>query len=433
MNTAQEVDFLVVGAGPIGSALALALSKISEDVSIVLVDHSAEEALQVVQGGHDTKVFAINSGSRQLFEEIGIWAGINSERVCSYDRMHVWDSEGTGSVSFNVDELNAGNTLEGARPFNELGFIIEAEIIQRVLNQKISLANNIQVHRPARIANIEWQDRLEEMRGEVHEASHKEAHGKIRSEVQLDSGERFIPGIICAADGARSSLRERAAIKVTEEDCEQRALVANIQLSKPHENCAWQIFRPTGPLAFLPLQSEQPENQKQCSIVWSLDAEEAKRIETLDNSAFLYELERAIENRFGALQLNSERVSFPLWQRHALGYGIPGMVLVGDAAHNIHPLAGLGANLGFQDVACLAKEMNRARGRGIPYGHESVINRYQRQRRVDNELTLKAMKFFKTSFADHGMTMNAFRNLGLKVFSDVKPLKNFIAKQALMP
>lgn len=407
MNTVQkvdtEVDFLVVGAGPVGAALAISMAQTSDSISVVLIDQMPEPELEFSKGcydtKYDTKVFAVNSGSRQLFEKLGVWADILNARACAYDRMHVWDAEGTGSVSFNADELGVG----------ELGFIIEAGIIQKALNDQISKTGNIRVCRPVQIKSIDWSEE--------------------HADVVLETGERLRANLVCAADGARSSLRDKALIDVSEEDCKQQALVANIQLSQPHENCAWQIFRPTGPLAFLPLESE---DHQLCSIVWSLDTEEAGRVKKLEDGAFLQELESAIENRFGALQLASDRICFPLTQKHALEYGKPGLVLVGDAAHSIHPLAGLGANLGFQDVLTLTKELQRAYARDIPFGHQAVVSRYQRQRRVDNDLTLKAMAFFKTAFGDHGLMINGFRNLGLKVFSELSPLKKMVAKQALM-
>ena len=400
----RQVDFLIVGAGPIGSALALSLSEIYRGASVVLVDQSPQQSLDISDKVYDTKVFAINAGSRQLLQDIGVWEEICQQRVCPYTRMHVWDSEGTGSLSFSVDEFSTAEV-----PVSELGFIVEAGIIQQTLDQKISATDNIDVYRPCQITEISWQG------SETH--------------VQLSSGEQRVAQLVCAADGARSALRDIAGIQVAEQDCQQRALVANVELTQEHEYCAWQIFLPTGPLAFLPLQSSC---KRYCSIVWSLDTEQAERIEQLDDATFCYELERAIEGRFGAVKLMSQRLSFPLSQRHAQIYGIAGLLLVGDAAHSIHPLAGLGANLGFQDVVALCREIRRAHQRGISFGHESIIGRYQRARKLDNELTLQAMKLFKMSFADQGMLLNTLRNQGLKLFSSLKPLKKIVAGHALM-
>lgn len=425
----QAVDFVVVGAGPIGSALALSLTNTSSDTSVVLVDQSAQSeilfgALESEKFDNDfgfrnpgtstfdTKVFAINAGSKALFEQLGLWSKIQATRSCAYSRMHVWDAEGTSSVDFNADELN----------IDQLGFIVEAGVIQQVLNSAIEQNPQIKVCRPTKVSHIDW-------------LSSNEANGDINSlpangsgaRVELENGERYLASLVCAADGARSSIRQLSGIDARTENCEQRALVANIELSQPHEHCAWQIFLPTGPLAFLPLESE---GNKYCSIVWSLDSELADEIEALDEGEFLIALERAIEGRFGKLKLIGSRLSFPLYQVHASQYGMNGLALVGDAAHSIHPLAGLGANLGFQDVLSLSAEMKRAYERGISYGHSALINRYQRQRRVDNELTLQAMAFFKNTFSYHGMHFNALRNLGLKIFSNCAPLKKLVVQHA---
>lgn len=420
MNSVQQVDFLVVGAGPIGASLALSLAQISPQLSVVLVDHSPElinsperiNSPELINSPEkdsasepdgfpqfDTRVFAINSGSKALLQRVGAWQMIRTSNLCAYQRMHVWDSEGTGSVTFNARELDV----------SALGHIVEARAIQQALNTQIASVENIQVYRPVQVVRFVKQT--------------------DSCQIELNSGEQFSVKLVCAADGARSAMRDLASIAVSQDNCHQQAMVANIKLSRSHEQCAWQIFRPTGPLAFLPLPWE---TETYCSIVWSLDSAEAERIKALDVADFLQALERAVEGRFGSLELISDRQSFSLQQQHAADYGMPGMVLVGDAAHSVHPLAGLGANLGFQDVTALSEEVSRAYQRGIDFGHERVISRYQRQRKVDNEMVIQAMKLFRLSFADQGMHLNALRNLGMKVFSVTPGLKKLAAQHAFM-
>jgi len=436
----QEVDFVVVGAGPIGSSLALALAAISESTRVVLVDQAPKSDFswlekQVELTGDqdelwfDTKVFAIHAGSQVLFEKLGVWEEIIATRACAYDSMYVWDAEGTGAVDFNAHEFEA----------NVLGHIIEAAVIQKALQEKIEDHPQIRVCRSTRVSAIELPDnhlfdvRHDRSNGsEVDSSSDSSVENfkavnrykkTSRTKVELETGECFMASLTCAADGARSSLRALAKIPIHQEDCQQQALVTNVRLSASHEHCAWQIFLPTGPLAFLPLASNgkrQAVSDNYCSIVWSLDNDKAKEMSLLSEAAFAVALERAVGGRFGRIELMAPISGFPLHQVHAQHYGVPGLILVGDAAHSIHPLAGLGANLGFQDVLALSHEMNRAFQREIPYAHPCLINRYQRQRRVENELTLQTMRFFKKTFGHNEIHFNALRNIGLKLFSRAK-------------
>ena len=405
----SDYKAVVVGAGPIGAALALSLAKTlagtlakterSEPYRILLIDAS-EKVPRYDFETPDSKIFALNAGSQSLLDELGAWSAISKARCNPYQRMHVWDAMGTGSIEFDAAEVD--------KP--QLGYIVEANLVQTALLDEIEASEYIDVLRP---------DKVIEAR--------QENGGML---LQLSSGQTLTTELLCAADGAKSELRTLLNIDTREEQIGQRAIVANVSHTLPHDDCAWQIFHPTGPLAFLPM--ENYGNKPLSSIVWSLDNDQADALMALSDEEFERSLTRAIEGKFGDVSLVTARISFPLAQRHALKYSEPGFVLVGDAAHSIHPLAGLGANIGFQDVWALSIEIARATERQVSWGDEKVLRRYQRARQLENEATLQAMKGFKTLFGTSQSAIGSLRNIGLKLADKSAVIKRQFIKRAMM-
>jgi len=206
--------------------------------------------------------------------------------------------------------------------------------------------------------------------------------------------------------------------------------VATVQTSTAHARTAWQRFMPSGPLALLPLDSGDGDQQF-CSIVWSATPDHAQTLMALDDESFCVALAAAFEHRLGAITAVSKRFMFPLRQRHAVDYVAPGIALVGDAAHTIHPLAGQGINLGLLDVIALAQELKHASLRGLSCGDASVLRRYQRMRKGHNLLMMGVMEGFKRLFEQPALPLRWLRNEGLRQV-DAKPwLKREIMRQAM--
>ena len=248
--------------------------------------------------------------------------------------------------------------------------------------------------------------------------------------IQLDDGRTLSAKLVVGADGAQSRLRQWSGLATREWDYDQQAIVCTVRTRQPHQYTAWQRFSPTGPLAFLPLLTESGD-EHYCSIVWSQDTAEARRLMALETEQFRLELERAIEQQLGVIESVSRRFAFPLRQRHAKEYVADGLALVGDAAHTIHPLAGQGANLGYGDVSALLDELGRAKELALSPADQTVLARYQRRRKGENLAMMAAMEGFKQLFARDELAIRWLRNTGMRWLDNLAPLKNRIAAEAM--
>ena len=247
--------------------------------------------------------------------------------------------------------------------------------------------------------------------------------------IELDNGMVLEAELLVAADGAQSRVRDMMAFSCREWDYGHQAIVTTVEVDRPHRDTCWQRFLSSGPLAFLPLPGDAGRNF--CSIVWSLQDALVDGLMALDEQAFCAALERAFEARLGKVIACSPRFAFPLRQRHAIDYVQPGVALVADAAHTIHPLAGQGINLGLQDVAVLAEEVLAGRARGLNPGQLQLLRRYQRRRKGENLLMMAAMDGFKALFEQQALPLRWLRNAGMRGVSQMGPLKQQLIRRAM--
>lgn len=403
MSDDRVFDILVVGGGMTGTALALGLSGQGWQVGLVEGGDRAAllQAPAAVESVADfePRVSAISMASQQLLDSLGAWQGVTAGRHCPYQGMTVWDGDGTGRIHFNAAELQA----------RALGTIVENRALVRALfgvveTSDVELIDGVQVTGCA-------------MDGE-------------QRRIELADGRKLGARLVIAADGGNSRLRQWAGLPTREWDYDQQAIVCTVRTAQRHQHTAWQRFSQTGPLAFLPLAAENGDEQY-CSIVWSQDTEEARRLMALDDAAFTAELERAIEKQLGAIESLSRRFAFPLRQRHAKDYIAPGFALAGDAAHTIHPLAGQGANLGYGDVRVLLEELEKAKSTGLSPADDLVLGRYQRRRKGENLTMMAAMEGFKQLFGRDELPFRLLRNTGMRWLDGLGPVKNRIAAEAM--
>jgi len=396
----DSYQVVIVGGGMVGTALAAALA--NSDISIALIEPNKvqEPAQQRVNcADFDTRVSAITAQSEALLTQLGIWPRISEQRKSPYQGMTVWDAEGTGEVNFHASELHVPC----------LGTIVENREVVWALQQVVEQASNIHIIRDY-VSHIENQDE------------------QGFTPVFLASKTALKTQLLIGADGALSRIKQWGEFANCEWDYEHQAIVATIELEHSHQLTAWQRFRPEGPLALLPLAAG---NDKTCSIVWSTNDEECQQLLALDDEAFCQQLGLAFEHRLGKVLSVGPRAAFPLRQRHAKNYVVPGIALVGDAAHTIHPLAGQGVNLGFKDVAALSEELLRAKQLNLNLGGLEILQRYQRRRQGDNLLMMSAMEGFKRLFAAEQPMIRLLRNQGMRLFNRASAIKQHVVMQAM--
>ncbi|MFC6337143.1 2-octaprenyl-3-methyl-6-methoxy-1,4-benzoquinol hydroxylase [Pseudomonas karstica] len=393
----MRADLLIVGAGMVGSALALALQ--GSGLQVLLLDGSPL-SVKPFDGDapFEPRVSALSAASQRILERLGVWDGILGRRASLYGEMQVWDGSGTGHIHFSAASVHA----------EALGHIVENRVVQDALLDRLHGCDL------GLLANA----RLEQMRRSGDDWL-----------LTLADGRTLRAPLVIAADGANSAVRRLTGIATREWDYLHNAIVTSVRSSQPHQKTAWQRFTDHGPLAFLPLSRDGQEDW--CSIVWSTTPGESERLMALDDESFCRELERAFEGRLGTVLSADPRLCVPLRQRHAKRYVAEGLALIGDAAHVIHPLAGQGVNLGFLDAAVLAEVLLQASERGERLADVKVLSRYERRRMPHNLALMAAMEGFERLFQADQLPLRWLRNTGLKVVDQMPEAKALFVRQAL--
>lgn len=388
---APDYHVAIIGGGIVGSALALALGRAGLRVAVL------EKQLEA--GYHEgqpyaLRVSAISLASEYFLRNIGAWSSIAESRVSSYQEMFVWDASGSGEIHFDCVDLQQ----------THLGHIVENDLIQLKLLDELASLPQVDVLNVSQLSGLQY--------------------GRNGVSVIASEAKPVTASLLVAADGANSWLRKQAGIELDAWPYRQHAVVAVVQPQSSHRATAWQVFLPTGPLAFLPL------NDGTCSIVWSTSEERAAELIKLEEEEFCRELSKASEGRLGRMSLCSKRAVFPLKYQHAKAYTHDRVALVGDAAHVVHPLAGQGVNLGLLDAACLAEQVIAAVSVGRDPGSKKLLSRYQRKRRGENQAMALAFDFLNKLFGAQAASVVQLRNIGLSIAARWSHLKYFFMQQA---
>ncbi|AGM43684.1 FAD-dependent 2-octaprenylphenol hydroxylase [Aeromonas hydrophila] len=388
----QNVDVVIVGGGMVGLGLAAALKGSALKVAVI-EGQLPEPALNEAP---DNRVSALSLASQRILQQVGAWRGIEARRLQPYVQMEVWEQDSFGRIAFDAASLR--------QP--ELGHIVENRVIQLALLEAILDGDNIQLLSPARASSLQ--------------------SGEAGSLLLLEDGRALSAKLVVAADGAHSWVRRQADIPLTSWDYGHHALVATVRCAEPHEAVARQIFTPEGPLAFLPLW--QPDL---CSIVWSVPAARAEALCQCDEEQFNRQLTTAFDGRLGLCKVAGGRSAIPLTARYARDFARERLVLVGDAAHTIHPLAGQGVNLGLLDAAALAEQILRNQAAGKDIGRLANLRGYERWRKSEAASMLAAMEGLKRLFAGANPLKKLVRGAGLCAFDLLTPLKQSVIRAAM--
>jgi 2-polyprenylphenol 6-hydroxylase len=396
VGAGRDFDFIIVGAGVIGAAMAslLIARRLSEPTKVALVGDRF--AALAADADWDLRVFALSRASQRLLEACGVWQKMQPQKINAYDRMVVWDERGepggAGSLSFDCAELGEPN----------LGFIVDGVALQSQCLEAARSAGAILIE--ASVAALVAND--EECR------------------VRLGDGRELRGRLLIAADGTESKTRALLGIETAGHTYHQDALVGHVRTEKSHRRTAWQRFLRSGPLAFLPL----PDGRS--SVVWSVGRAEAARLRALDAAAFGAALTAAGGGVLGGCELTTPLSSFPLKLQYALNYVKPRAVLIGDAAHVVHPLAGQGLNLGLLDCASFADVLGAAAGARF-FGEHKLLRRYERWRRSENIITAAALDGLERLFSSPSAAVSRLRMTGLDAVGHLPFVKRALALRAL--
>lgn len=402
----KHYDVLIVGGGMVGAALAAALGR--HDIQVAVFDQHLPESFKS-DTIPDIRVSALSQASENLLRKVGAWPFMEIMRMCPYKRMAVWEKLHTPQGNEIQNRLNQTLFNAADAGFEQLGFIVENRITQLGLLEVLKNHSCVDVFCPVTIEKMDFS------------GSHPS--------IILSDGKRFNSELIVGADGAQSKVREQAGIRLDVQEYEQQCLVATVEIAGGQQDITWQAFTATGPESFLPLPDVNGKSY--ASVVWYNHPENVRRLMALSDQAFVSELSTTFPVELPDILALHERSYFPLAKRHALTYHKQGVVLVGDAAHTINPLAGQGVNLGFQDVVWLTQHLVEAKQQQAVLGDTAVLAGYEKVRRQDNLLMMNAMDGFYHAFSNSNLPLKFMRNVMLTAAGHTKPAIKQVMKYAM--
>lgn len=386
----QNVDIAIIGAGSAGLTLALLLAPLSLQIALI----EQQDVIQPKEADF-SRVSALNLASQRVLAKVGAWEGIAAS-AAAYQHMSVWEADSFARIHFDAEAVQ----------LPVLGWICDNEQIRQHLYRQLRSYSNVHCY-------------FNSGKTQIHQSEREVL-------LTLADNTLILSRLLVGADGVNSVVRQQLQMPLTHWDYDQHAIVATIQTEEPHQNTARQVFLAEGPLALLPL----PDSH-QCSIVWSTSPARAEQLLAADETTFNKALTAASQSALGMLTLQNTRQVFPLKMRYASEWVRGRTVLVADAAHSIHPLAGQGMNLGLMDVASLAELIANAVEEHKGVADTVTLRRYERWRKAEAQSMILAMESFKRGFSNNNLLLKLLRTTGMSAVARLPWLKKHFINIAL--
>lgn len=390
-----DYDLAIVGGGIVGATLACALK--GSGLSVVLIEAQPHSAA-VAKG----QAYNLSLMSSCIYQGIGVWSEIEP-KLTPYYQIRLSDAHFPQVVQFFPKDLGPHSLRSHfqKKTAPALGYVAEHGILLQTLQDFLQNCPDVKWLCPAKVTR----------------AAYKTDGVCLDLNSSYDIPTSIRVRLLVAADGARSQTRKNAGIKTRGWQYWQSCIAATVAPENPHQNIAYERFWPSGPFGILPLTGNR------CRIVWTAPHAEAQALAALDDTQFLQELRRRYGDQMGQLSLIGDRFVFPVKLMHASRYTLPGLALIGDAAHCCHPVGGQGLNLGIQDAAALAEVIKTAQQQGEDIASLQVLRRYERWRRIENLAILSFTDFLDRLFSNHWLPLVVGRRLGLRLMQAIQPLK----------
>ena len=394
----SDYDIVIIGGGLVGASLACALGE--QDLRIAVIEAVPLDA--EAQPSYNDRTVALGYGSRQIFEGIGIWSGIDELGATPIKKIHVSDRGHIGKTRLDC-------ASEG---LDALGYVVETRLLGKALGNTLKQLSNVELICPAKLVSLQFDSSAAQV------------------EIDYDGVMQTLSTqLVVGADGVQSSVREQLGIKTFDVQYNQTAVITNVSVERGHKNIAYERFTATGPLALLPMNDLKGEHR--CSVVWTIKDRDRDAALALDDEGFLAQLQQRFGGQLGRFTRAGKRVAFPLALRQAREHVRERLALIGNAAHTVHPVAGQGFNLGLRDVAVLAQVIVEAAQAGEDIGDLSVLKRYAKWRRRDHVRVLGFTDSMVRLFSNNIAPVALARNVSLVVTDLFPPLKKLITRQAM--
>ena len=416
--TENNFDLIIIGGGLAGASLACALKDIeknikaddSECLKIAVVEayelnaSSQSQPQSYSQPSYDDRTVALSYGSRRIFEAMDLWSAL-AEHAQPIDTIHISDRGHFGVTRLTKEQEDV----------DALGYVLENKRVGQTLYSALEKNNisNVSLFCPAKIVSLQQNENQVSveiaMDGEVKDGKTKQLTGKL----------------LVAADGSNSKVMQLLNIGRSQKNYNQTALITNVTPSKKHNNVAYERFTETGPLAFLPMQSNR------CSVIWTLQPKQAEELSALDDANFLSQLQECFGFRLGQFTKVGTRQTYPLALQAATQIVHGRVLVIGNAAHSLHPVAGQGFNLALRDIAILSELIVDSVRSTADIGQQAMLQEYAQLREQDIKRVYRFTDTLVKTFSNNISVLGHLRSMGLLLVDVLPDVKHQLAKQSM--